>query len=163
VAVLRRKAEMQISDDQITPAILTSKSALELSPDDIEILTSLARACERDGKTELVGEMLSLAASYGGSAQTICYAKFLRSQGCPEGTEPILVDALRIDPRNITVLEGLGDLYVATEDWPRVEQVRATLGRVGSLSAETMANNLQAQILQGQQKKLQKQLSFLKN
>ena len=43
-----------------------------------------------------------------------------RAQASPES---VLIDALRMSPRNIDLLTELATLYVQMEDWPRAEQV----------------------------------------
>ncbi len=154
VDALKLKAEWLIADDFVGDAIVALRTALEQAPRDTDILTLLARAHERDGNQDLVGEMLSLAVSASNQApeESVRYARFLillEKFGTAEG---ILVESLRLSPGNLDILVELGRIYVVTEDWPRADQVEQTLRRIELPEAVAQSNDLKARILQGQKK-----------
>ncbi len=150
---LKRKAALLINENQTADAILLLRTALAQVPDDTDVLASLVLAYERQGKLELAGEMLLLAANSpkAEAKEAIAYANFLRDQAKPILAEPILIEALRKFPDNIDVLTQLGALYVETQDWVRAEHVQLTMVNAGSKTAKAAANNLRLRILQGQQ------------
>ena len=162
VEALKIKATWLIRDDRVGDAILALRTALEQAPEDPDVMTLLARAHERDGNMDLMGEMLSLAldASNKAPAESIRYARFLLNQGKTSTAEGILVDALRLSPDNVELLNELGAVYVAWPDWPRASQVQQTLARIGTPVATNYANTLKNQILQGQ-KKTDEAVAFL--
>lgn len=154
VDALKLKAEWLIADDSVGDAIVALRTALEQAPRDTQVLTLLARAHERDGNQDLVGEMLSLAVNASNKApqESVRYARFLillEKFGTAEG---ILVESLRLSPNNLDILVELGRIYIATEDWPRADQVEQTLRRMEFPQAVTLSNDLKARILQGQQR-----------
>ncbi len=163
VEAVKRKANWLIDADETSEAILMLRGALEQAPRDPNILTILARAHEREGNQDLVGEMLSLAldASNGAPTESIRYSSFLLSIGKTNVAEGVLVDALRLAPGHVGILQELGQIYVSNEDWPRAEQVQATLSRLETDQAKAASNDLMAQVLQGQ-KKVDAAVEFLK-
>ena len=97
------------------------RGALDSAPRDPGILTLMARAYDRDGSQELVGEMLSLAveASNRAPSESLRYTKYLINQEKYSTAEDILIASLRSAPGNLEILSELGGIYLATEDWPR--------------------------------------------
>ncbi|MGR3290160.1 MAG: tetratricopeptide repeat protein [Paracoccaceae bacterium] len=164
VAALKIKADWLIDSDQVGEAILALRSALDEAPQDADIFTLLARAHERDGNQDLIAEMLSLAldAANGAPQESVRYAKYLIKRNKLGTAEGILIDSLKLSPGNLPILIELGNLYIKSEDWPRAEQVRATLGRLDSQSGTTAGNNLKSRILQRQQK-LTESVEFLES
>ncbi len=162
VEALKIKANWLIDDDKVGDAILALRRALEKAPRDPEIMTLLARAHERNGNLDLMGEMLSLAmdAANGAPDESIRYARFLLNRGKVSTAEGILVDALRLAPDHVELLNELGAVYVAWPDWPRASQVQERLAAIGTPDAMRYANSLQNQILQGQ-KKTKEAVAFL--
>ena len=152
VPATKLHANWLITGDQVGDAITALRGVLEFAPRDPEVLSLLARAYQRDGNDNLVGEMLSLAmdAANKAPAQTVIYAGFLMEREKYVVAELTLVEALRLAPDNLEILVQLGQMYVATADWPRADQVRATLERIGSEKSLNGANELRARILQGQ-------------
>ena len=132
VEALKLKAGWQIDDDQVGDAILALRGALDSAPRDPGILTLMARAYDRDGSQELVGEMLSLAveASNRAPSESLRYTKYLINQEKYSTAEDILIASLLLAPGNLEILSELGGIYLATEDWPRAEQVVATIRRL---------------------------------
>ncbi|MEE9389204.1 MAG: tetratricopeptide repeat protein [Paracoccaceae bacterium] len=154
VAALDRRAGWLTDRDQVNDAIALLRKALEQDPRNPAIFTSLARAHERNGDRELIGEMLSLAmdASSGAPVESIRYAKYLISLGKNDVAEGVLIAALRNAPGNLAILTELGNAYVAVSDWPRANQIQQTLNRLGAPATIAAANDLKARILLGQSK-----------
>jgi len=162
VAALKIQANDLIDVDRTGEAILALRTALDQEPRDAATLTLLARAYERDGNQELVGEMLALAmgASNGAPQETVRYAQHLFLLEKFSIAESVLVESLRLSRGNLLILRALGTVYVRTRDWPRAEQVMATMHRLGTPKAISAGNELQTRIFQGQQK-LEETISFL--
>ena len=154
VEALKLKAGWLIDDDQVSEAIISLRAALDQSPGDADIMTLMARAYEREGNPELVGEMLSLAfeASNKAPDEGIRYAQLLATREKFVTAEAVLIDSLRLAPENVQVLGALGNLYLAMQDWARTEQVAATLERLGTDDASAISQSLTAQLLQAQNK-----------
>lgn len=154
------KATWLIEDDETDEAIAVLREALGEAPRDPELMTLLARAHERVGHTTLMAEMLSLAVEASGSApeESLRYANYLAESDREIAAESVLLDALRLQPENITILARLGSLYIQLEDWGRTQGV---IDKLETLSAGTdIANELTARMLdaQGRQDAL---MSFL--
>ena len=149
VEALKLSAGWQIESDQVDEAIITLRRALDQAPQDVEVMTLLARAHQRAGEPELSQDMLSLAAEASGYApeETIRFANTLISAGNFRPAEDALVRALRQTPGNVDLLQSLGRVYVLSEDWPRAQQVATTLRRDGSDVAVRIADSLRLQIL----------------
>ncbi len=149
VEALKLSAGWQIDGDQIDEAINTLRRALDQAPQDVEVMTLLARAHQRAGEPELSQDMLSLAAEASGYAprETIRFANTLISDGNLRPAEDVLVLALRQSPGDYDLLRTLGRVYVLSEDWPRGQQVESTLRRDGSFAALRLADSLRLQIL----------------
>ena len=154
VEALKLKANWLIDNDKVGEAIVALRTALDQSPKDADIMSIMARAYERDGNQELVGEMLSLAVGASNQApeESIRYARYLSGREKFLTAEEILIDALRIAPNNVAILTELGNVYISLEDWSRAEQVAATLGRLEVDGAKSAGNSLTAILLQRQEK-----------
>lgn len=154
IPAIKLHADWLITEDRVGDAITELRTALEFEPRDPQILGLLARAYQRDGNQELVGDMLALAmdGANNAPAQTIAYARFLMDRDSYEIAERILIGSLRLTPDEPNLLVELGQVYVLSEDWPRAEQVRATLERIGTPQTLNSANEMQVRMLQGQQK-----------
>jgi tetratricopeptide (TPR) repeat protein len=154
VDALKIKANWLIEDDQVGDAIVALRNALDQAPRDPEIMTLLARAHERNGNSDLVGEMLALAVDAANNApgETLRYASYLIKQQKYSTAEAILVDALRIAPGNLDLLVELSNVYIGMEDWPRATRARETMQRVGTPEALAVADEIQNRILEAQAK-----------
>ena len=164
VEALKLKSGWLIDDDKVGEAIVALRTALDVAPSDADVMMLMARAYERDGNQELVGEMLALAVDASNSApqHSIRYANYLSRRDKNVTAEEILIDALRIAPRDEQILSNLGQVYIRMKDWSRAEQVAATLNAMESEQAKTFANSLTTLILQGQQKNTEA-VQFLEN
>jgi len=154
VDALKLKGDWLIGDDKVSEALVALRSALEQRPRDPGIMTLMARAYERDGNQQLVGEMLSLAVDASDAApdESIRYAKYLIANDKSDTAEEVLVKSLRTAPSNPQVLNTLGQLYVKKQDWPRADQVAQTLLGIDTPDAQNLGKNLKANILQAQNK-----------
>ena len=152
VAATKMRAGWLIREDKPTEAILVLRGALDQAPNDPEIMMLMAEAHLRDGSRGLAGEMLALAveAAQKRPAESLAYAQFLITDKNYATAETILIDSLRVAPNNVELLQVLGNLYITTEDWPRAEQVEATLRRLDTEVATSIADNLRLARLQAQ-------------
>lgn len=152
VAALKLKAGWLIEDDETGDAIVELRRALDQAPRDAEVMTLLARAYERAGNRDLMGEMLSLAVEVSGAGvpESLRYARLLLSEERLLPAEDVVLASLRLNPETPELLTILGSIYVRQEDWPRTQQVVDTLNRIGSEQAMGLSNELTAQLLAGQ-------------
>ncbi len=156
VAALKLKAAWLIEDDRTGDAIVTLRAALGESPRDPELMTLMARAHERDGNRQLMGEMLALAVDASGNApdETLRYAAFLTRDGRLLSAEGALLAALRTEAGtgadSLPLLVALGNIYIGLNDWPRADQVTTTISRLEAPGAGSAARELTARRLAAQ-------------
>lgn len=152
VEALKLKANWLIDADQADQAIIVLRSALDQSPNDAKILTLMARAYERNGSRELVGETLALAvdASNAAPGESLRYASFLIADDNDLAAENVLITALRNSPNDLKLLSALGEVYLRIADWPRAQQIVDTLAKLDEKQASSMATGLKLAILKGQ-------------
>ena len=151
----KMRAVWLIEDDMADAAIGQLRTALDLAPDDPEIMTLMAQAHLRNGSRGLAGEMYSLAVDVSGNApaQSLDYARFLLADGNLATAESVLVEALRRQPNHVEVLSVLGQVYLRQKDWPRLEQVEATLRRIETDPSVQVADSLRVARLQAQDRR----------
>lgn len=152
VEALKLRAGWLIDQDRPDDAILNLRTALDQAPRDSQVMSLMAAAYLRSGSRELAGEMLSLAveASNNAPEESLRYARFLLEDDRLGVAEPILINALRLVPNNPEILIELGRVYLGQEDWARLEQVEATLRRLGTEEASASAEALLVARLQAQ-------------
>lgn len=150
---VKMKAAWLIQGDSPDDAITLLRDALGAHPNDPEVMTLMAQAYQRTGNHALMGDMLSQAvdASNKAPAESIRYADYLIREKKYLPAESVLVDALRLDPRNVSILAPLGTLYVQMKDWPRATQVADRLDEIGGSEATRASEQLRPAILAGQQ------------
>ena len=153
VEALKLKAGWLIDGDDTDGAIALLRDVLDARPRDVQAMTMMARAYERAGRRDLMGDMLSRAvdASNKAPAESLRYADYLAKTGKDLAAESVLVDALRLDPKNVSLLEPLGRLYVKLKDWPRAGGVADRLDEIGTPQAKAATQSLRPEILAGQQ------------
>jgi tetratricopeptide (TPR) repeat protein len=146
VQALKLQAAWLIEEDRPDDALIQLREAHGAAPRDPEILTLMAKAHDRAGNRELVGEMLSLAveASARSPEETLRYTQFLVQDGRFLPAEDVLVAALRLHPDNPQLLAVLGNLYLRMEDWRRMDHVIATLRDLETTLARNEADELTA-------------------
>lgn len=152
VDALKMRAGWLIEDDQPGDAILALRTASSQAPRDVEIMTLLAAAFERDGSTDLAGEQLAQAveASGSGVAESLRYATFLRGQGRLGVAETVLSEARRASGDNIQVLAALAEVLLQREDWGQLREITALLETSEDPRNLELAQRLQAAALLGQ-------------
>lgn len=150
---MKMKASWLVDEDKTEPAIALLRDALADAPNDAQILTLMARAYQREGRPELMADMLARAVEASNQApnESLTYARWLMQQGEYSSSETILVNALRRQPQNLSLLEMLGRTHVAMKDWARAQQdVDAIDQRFDTDEARKVAGDLRAQVLAGQ-------------
>jgi tetratricopeptide (TPR) repeat protein len=152
VSALQMEAGWLIDEDRSGDAIVALRSALNQDPRNAETLTLMARAHERDGDTELMGERLALAVevSQSGVGESIRYARFLVGQDRLPVALTVLEDARRRAPGTTDLLRLLADLQLQSRDWSRAQITVQQLRDLGTTESAQIAVELQARILQGQ-------------
>ena len=154
IDAVKLKAGWLIDDDKGDDAVALLRTALDANPRDAQVMTLLARAYERLGNRDLMGDMLSQATDASNRApdESLRYATYLIGNDQLLPAEGVLVDALRLDPGNVAILRGLGEIYVRQKDWGRGNSVADRLEQIGSDDAKASGRALHTRILQGQQK-----------
>lgn len=151
VEALKMQASWQIENDKPDDAIATLRIALDQDPDDAEAMTLMARAHERNGDKQLAQDLLALAVEASGHAPTesLRFARLQMAEMRYSSAEEVLISALRRAPGNPDLLALLGQVYVATADWSRAEQVADTLRRQETDTTTRAADDLQLRIISG--------------
>jgi predicted Zn-dependent protease len=154
VEALKMRAASLIEQDLPDDAITNLRTALDAAPRDPGVMGLMATAYLRSGSRELAGEMMSLAVEASGNApdETLRYSTFLLEDQNYAVAEPLLIESLRVSPNNVGVLNMLGRVYLAQEDWARLEQVEATLRRIETDETKASADALRVARLQAQEK-----------
>ncbi|NNE80987.1 MAG: tetratricopeptide repeat protein [Silicimonas sp.] len=149
VMALKLSAGWLIDGDEPDEAISTLRRVLDQEPEDAEAMTLMAKAHERAGNAQLAQDLLSLAAEASGYAprESLRYARLLVDQERFTSAEQVVIDALRVSPGHLALLDLLGGIYLATDDWPRAAQVVQTLQRQESDVAQLAGQRLQLQII----------------
>ena len=152
VEALKLKAGWLIDEDKTGDAIAALRTGLGTSPHDADLMTLMARAHERDGNRDLMGEMLALAADASNYAptETLRYAAFLAADDRLLPAEDAVLAALRQRPQDLTLLATLGGIYLRLQDWVRADRVIDTLKAIDTDLARKSANELTVQRLAGQ-------------
>lgn len=152
VAALKLRAAWLIDEDKTGDAIVALRTGLGTSPRDPDLMTLMARAHERDGNRDLMGQMLALAADAANyaPAEALRYAAFLAADDRLLPAEDAVLAALRQQPQNSTLLATLGSIYLRLKDWVRAGRVIDTLQANGADDARRAANELTVQRMAGQ-------------
>ncbi|MCG6902048.1 MAG: tetratricopeptide repeat protein [Rhodobacter sp.] len=152
VEALKMRAAWMIEDDRPDEALVELRRALDQAPRDAGVFTLMARAQERGGSHDLMGEMLSRAVETSGGApdESLRYAAFLMQDDRLVAAEGVLVDALRLQPGSPQLLSVLGDIYVRLQDWGRAQGVITALNGEGSEQATATADDLTVRVLAAQ-------------
>ncbi len=153
VDAMKLKAAWLIDEDQTEPAISLLRDALADAPTDSKVMVLMSRAYEREGRPELMADMMARAVEVSNQApsESLIYARWLFLKGEYGLTETVLVNALRRQPVNLDLLEMLARTHIAMKDWARVQQDIDAIGeRFKTDQARDLINGLQAQVLSGQ-------------
>lgn len=149
VEALKMQATWQIDADETEEAIASLRTALDQAPNDADAMTIMARAHDRNGDAQLAQDLLALAveASRNAPAESLRFARVQLAGERYTSAEEVLINALRRAPGHPELLMALGEVYVATADWSRAEQVVDTLRRQESEVAQLAADDLQLQVI----------------
>lgn len=152
VEALKMQASWQLQADEVDEAIANLRIALDTAPEDVQVMNLMYEAYARLGNSDLAREYLAQAVQASGNAPepSLRYARLLIEEERYLPAEDVLLPALRQASGNIELLDILGQLYLRMEDIPRATQVIETLKRVNTEQARTVANGLQAQVLNRQ-------------
>ncbi len=152
VTALQMRAAQLIDEDKSGEAIVALRTALGQNPRDPDTLTLMARAHERDGDTDLMGERLALAMEASGNAvpEVLRYANFLANNDRQQVAVTVLVDARRRNPGNIQLIGALASLHLQGGDWQQARSVVQELRDMNTPQSLQAATELEARILQGQ-------------
>lgn len=152
VEALKLKAEWLIEEDKTGDAVVALRTGLGAAPRDPDLMTLMARAHERDGNRELMGEMLALAADASGYAppEALRYAAYLAANARLLPAEDAVLAALRQRPQDTLLLTTLGGIYLRLQEWSRVDRVIETLKTLNTDETRRAANELTVQRLSGQ-------------
>lgn len=164
IQAIKMSASWMIRDDKAEEAIVALRSALEIEPEDTQIMALIADAHSRNGNRELARDMFALAAETSNFAptETLRYANVLLEEEQYRASEEILVRALRLAPQDLGLLSALGRVYVRESDWPRALQVESSLRKLDTSQGTERADALKLSVLQNQEK-TNEAVSFLEN
>lgn len=151
---VKLKASWLIDDDETGDAIVMLRDALGQTPQDADLMTLMAKAHEREGNRELMVEMLTLAvqASNKAPGESLRYSNVLIADNKLRAAESVIIDALRAQPKNLSLLFQLGTLYIQMKDWARTDGVINALENIGSDQAMSSVTELTARKLSGQER-----------
>ncbi|MFV0491066.1 MAG: tetratricopeptide repeat protein [Pseudorhodobacter sp.] len=149
VDALKLRAGWAIDDDRPSAAIFDLRTAQGQAPLDVQVMTLLARAFERDGSLDLAGEQLAKAveASRGAAEESLRYARFLRQRGREAVAETVLNDARRVSPGNMEVATALAEILMEARKWPEVEDLARALRQFSQPEMKQLAEQLDAAVL----------------
>lgn len=149
VDALKMRASWLIASDDTDGAIADLRLALDKAPNDEAALTLMSEAYARSGNRDLSWDFLALAvdASDHAPAPALRYARVLAADERYLAAEEVLIPALRRDRANADILVLLGEIYLASEDYSRADQVIKRLRSIGTDRTLGVADALQARLL----------------
>ncbi|TGD61781.1 tetratricopeptide repeat protein [Tabrizicola sp. WMC-M-20] len=149
VEALKMRAAWYIAEDKPGEAIVDLRAALGQAPRDTEVLTLMSQAHDREGARDLAGERLALAVEISGNApqESIRYARFLLRDSRLNVAESVLTAARRASPRDVGVLNLLGEVTLAMGSPDRAEEVIATLEALPGEPAADAAQKLRTALV----------------
>lgn len=147
---LKLQAGWLIAEDKTGDAVAILQHALDLAPQDPGIMTLLADAHARDGDRDLARQYLATAmrAAENAPEETLRYARYLAAEGDQLAAESVLIAALKRNHGDPSLLQELGQVYVALRDWPRAEDVAKAIEKPGGEDARARAVPIRMAILQ---------------
>ena len=154
VDAMKLKGNWLIEDDKTDDAVALLRAALGNAPQDTDIMTLLARAYERQGNHQLIGDMLSRAVQASNKApqESLRYATFLMRDNQFRSAEDVLLDALRMAPGDVDLTAAIAQAHIGMQDWPRAQRDIDSLREIGTPPATAAADELKARMLAGQGK-----------
>ncbi|WP_189799573.1 tetratricopeptide repeat protein [Tateyamaria sp. syn59] len=162
VEALKMRAEWQIAADETDSAIAILRLVLDHAPGDIRAMHLMSDAYARAGNHSLSRDFMALAVDASDNAPdpSLRYARVLAADERYLAAEEVVIAALRRDRRNADILVLLGEIYLASEDYSRADQVIARLRTIGTDRTLTVANALEARLL-GNREGVERALGFL--
>jgi len=143
VAALNLRAGLLIDAEDPEAAIRDVRRALDLDPQNVQLMLTAARAYERAGSPDLQGERLSAATRASNYAPEIAasYATFLRGRDQAKAAETVLAESARLNPGNRALLGALAELRLQLKDWVGADEVAARLRALdgGAAAADQVA------------------------
>lgn len=162
---LRLRARLALDAGEPDRAIIDLRAAEAGAPDDPGIMTLMALAHDQAGSPALAGERLARAVALSRQAPetSLRHARFLMRENRPGPAESVILSALRATPEDPDLLDMLGRIHVARENWSgaagaaeRLRAAGAAAVAAGSPSsraeAEARAVALELASLRGQDK-----------
>lgn len=152
---LTLRALLALDDDRPHDAIADLRSALNVKPQDPEVLMLLSLAHERNGSPTLAQERMALAVQSSGAAPTesLRYAEFLLRQDKADIAVSVLQSAIEANGELVDLLAGYGQVQLATSNWTGATETVAKLAaRKDNPEAMRLAQELQVAILNGEQR-----------
>ena len=152
VGALLLRANWKIGEDDPDGAISDLRVALDQAPRNQDVLLLMARAHQRAGQSELASERLALAVEVSGNAAgpSMTYARFLASDNQIPIALAVLENALRVEPRNLELINDIAELRLGQQDWADIDQLRDVLLEINTAEALEMEASLRAAALIGQ-------------
>ncbi|WP_299648953.1 tetratricopeptide repeat protein [uncultured Tateyamaria sp.] len=162
VAALKMRSAWMIENDNTDGAIAILRLVLDAAPNDVAAINLMSNAYARAGNRDLSRDFMALAvdASNNAPAPSLRYARTLAADERYLAAEEVLIPALRRDRSNPDILVLLGEIYLASEDYSRADQVLSRLRSLGTARTLAVANALEARIL-GSREGVEQALGFL--
>lgn len=151
-AALTLRASRHLAVDDNEKAIRDLRAALDVAPDDVQVLLMLAGAYERDGSRELALERLGQAVQKSDYLPDVVlrYTQALIEAQKIEVAESLLLDALKRRGDRRDLLTSLAQIKLRQQNWKAAEQVAR---RLRDLDPEDeTAGRLEAAAALGQRK-----------
>ncbi len=161
---LKMQAAWMIRSDDTDGAIAALRQVLDAAPKDVTAINLTAQAYARAGNHELSQDFLALAVDASDNAPdpSLRYARVLAEDERYLAAEEILISALRRARGNSDLLVLLGEIYLASEDYSRADQVIRRLREFRTDRTDAVANALQARLL-GSREGVEQALGFLED
>ena len=140
VAALAIRASVLIQDYKPEEALLDIRRALNLDPQNVQLMLLEAEAHERNGNIDLVRDRLASAArtSQYNSEISLRYAGLLRGQNQLSAAEAVLDEALRRNPADRRILAALAELRLQLGNLGGAEAIATRLREIegGAVAAD---------------------------
>ena len=152
VTALKMRANWLIRADKPDAAIVDLRNALNGAPQDVGLMMMMAQAHLRAGDRDLAGERLALAAQTSDYAPQVAlpYARFLLQDKKQHSANTVLTLSYKRNPDNLDVIAALANLAMQQQAWGQAQDLLDQLDKIGSDKARTMAGQLRAAMLLGQ-------------
>lgn len=126
---LLRRAQFQISADQVDNAIANLRTVLSNDPDSYQAMMLMASAFERQGNRDFARSELSkaLKASNDDARVANIFARFLIAENSVQRAAEVLEQSLAANPESTPNLELLARARLNLEDWRGAEEIAGIL------------------------------------